>query len=135
MPEGDASSRNQQGLNGDHIELFGSEWRVQYVLDAGASFSIVAFINNYHKHDRYPIIAHPYLGDPNLDDLVNEAKGCALQCINMILSMLINDRSKTETRKSPFYVGLGQLIPTLIVCLISYTTNPSFDVDKCSMHL
>jgi hypothetical protein len=35
---------------------------------------------------------------------VNEAKGNALQCINLVLSVLINDRTKQEAKRSPFYL-------------------------------
>ena len=68
-------------------------------------------------------------GDANIDSIINEAKGKALQSYNLILTHLINERTKSEIKRSPFYIKLSQLLPTLIVCLLSLASGPNFDLD------
>jgi hypothetical protein len=51
-----------------------------------------------------------------------------------VLNVPINDRTKQEAKRSPFYLQLAQLIPTLIVRLIAYTTHQSMWIRACRTH-
>ena len=66
-------------------------------------------------------------GNSILDQLVNQSKANALSCMNLVVEMMSNERAKVEMKKSPFYLALPQVLPTIIVCLIGQMTNPDFN--------
>jgi hypothetical protein len=63
-----------------------------------------------------------------VDSVLNEAKGYLLGAYNNIINVLMNERSKNEMKQSPFFSQIYQLLPIMIVCLITYVTSPTFDL-------
>lgn len=75
------------------------------------------------------------LGDQVVDNAINESKNSILNCYNYILHTLLTSRPKSDMKQSSFYNNLNHFLPTNIICLIKYVSDPSFDLHQALKYL